>query len=185
MRPSDIVRQNRLDSRPCLFSGVANPSDVCQVFLIFPSHKLLPLIVWYCAIFLRSKFVRWIGSVGWLLVLECCCCFDWGCSYIRSDNYSRIQWWGNLYCSFLCSGNFWGEFRIECFLFLFFLSYLANALQMIKCLWSMGILSWAWCCIWHKNCHDTSFRNIRNLIELNVCVFWLRNGWQKEVPHRL
>ncbi|XP_028759629.1 calpain-type cysteine protease DEK1 [Neltuma alba] len=30
MRPSEIVRQNRLDSRPCLFSGAANPSDVCQ-----------------------------------------------------------------------------------------------------------------------------------------------------------
>lgn len=30
MRPTDIVREKQLDSRPCLFSGAANPSDVCQ-----------------------------------------------------------------------------------------------------------------------------------------------------------
>ncbi|GAV75559.1 Peptidase_C2 domain-containing protein/Laminin_G_3 domain-containing protein [Cephalotus follicularis] len=30
MRPDDIVRESRLDCRPCLFSGAANPSDVCQ-----------------------------------------------------------------------------------------------------------------------------------------------------------
>ncbi|KAI4344843.1 hypothetical protein L6164_012030 [Bauhinia variegata] len=30
MRPGEIVRQNRLDCCPCLFSGPANPSDVCQ-----------------------------------------------------------------------------------------------------------------------------------------------------------
>ncbi|KAF5930090.1 hypothetical protein HYC85_030963 [Camellia sinensis] len=30
MRPTEIVKENYLDSRPCLFSGAANPSDVCQ-----------------------------------------------------------------------------------------------------------------------------------------------------------
>ncbi|KAK3030483.1 hypothetical protein RJ639_038789 [Escallonia herrerae] len=30
MRPPDIVKENHLDTRPCLFSGAANPSDVCQ-----------------------------------------------------------------------------------------------------------------------------------------------------------
>lgn len=30
MRPPEIVSENHLDSRPCLFSGAANPSDVCQ-----------------------------------------------------------------------------------------------------------------------------------------------------------
>ncbi|XP_010257664.1 PREDICTED: calpain-type cysteine protease DEK1 [Nelumbo nucifera] len=30
MRPADIVKENRMDSHPCLFSGAANPSDVCQ-----------------------------------------------------------------------------------------------------------------------------------------------------------
>ncbi|XP_017983081.1 PREDICTED: calpain-type cysteine protease DEK1 [Theobroma cacao] len=30
MRPAEIVKEGRLDSRPCLFSGTANPSDVCQ-----------------------------------------------------------------------------------------------------------------------------------------------------------
>lgn len=30
MRPTEIVKENNLDSRPCLFSGAANPSDVCQ-----------------------------------------------------------------------------------------------------------------------------------------------------------
>ncbi|XAR62905.1 Calpain-3 [Bertholletia excelsa] len=30
MRPTKIVRENNLESRPCLFSGEANPSDVCQ-----------------------------------------------------------------------------------------------------------------------------------------------------------
>ncbi|OMO61416.1 hypothetical protein CCACVL1_23541 [Corchorus capsularis] len=30
MRPAEIVKEGRLDSRPCLFSGAANPSDVCQ-----------------------------------------------------------------------------------------------------------------------------------------------------------
>ncbi|CAK9135390.1 unnamed protein product [Ilex paraguariensis] len=30
MRPTEIVKKNHLDSRPCLFSGAANPSDVCQ-----------------------------------------------------------------------------------------------------------------------------------------------------------
>ncbi|KAJ9153323.1 hypothetical protein P3X46_026773 [Hevea brasiliensis] len=30
MRPGEIVKENRLDSCPCLFSGSANPSDVCQ-----------------------------------------------------------------------------------------------------------------------------------------------------------
>ncbi|XP_035546062.1 calpain-type cysteine protease DEK1-like isoform X2 [Juglans regia] len=29
-RPAEIVKENRLDSGPCLFSGTANPSDVCQ-----------------------------------------------------------------------------------------------------------------------------------------------------------
>ncbi|KAG2675265.1 hypothetical protein I3843_13G154700 [Carya illinoinensis] len=32
MRPGEIVRESRLDSDPCLFSGAANPSDVCQVW---------------------------------------------------------------------------------------------------------------------------------------------------------
>lgn len=30
MRPDSIVKENGSDSRPCLFSGDANPSDVCQ-----------------------------------------------------------------------------------------------------------------------------------------------------------
>uniref|UniRef100_A0A5B6ZBC6 Protein DEFECTIVE KERNEL 1 n=1 Tax=Davidia involucrata TaxID=16924 RepID=A0A5B6ZBC6_DAVIN len=30
MRPTEIVKENHLDSHPCLFSGAANPSDVCQ-----------------------------------------------------------------------------------------------------------------------------------------------------------
>ncbi|KAI4317449.1 hypothetical protein L6164_025316 [Bauhinia variegata] len=30
MRPGEILRRNRLDCLPCLFSGPANPSDVCQ-----------------------------------------------------------------------------------------------------------------------------------------------------------
>ncbi|PSR95355.1 Calpain-type cysteine protease [Actinidia chinensis var. chinensis] len=30
MRPTEIVTENNLDCRPCLFSGPANPSDVCQ-----------------------------------------------------------------------------------------------------------------------------------------------------------
>ncbi|KAG5566156.1 hypothetical protein RHGRI_001930 [Rhododendron griersonianum] len=30
MRPTEIVKENNLDCRPCLFSGSANPSDVCQ-----------------------------------------------------------------------------------------------------------------------------------------------------------
>ncbi|KAK2974456.1 hypothetical protein RJ640_013198 [Escallonia rubra] len=30
MRPPEIVKENHLDTRPCLFSGAANPSDVCQ-----------------------------------------------------------------------------------------------------------------------------------------------------------
>lgn len=31
MRPNDIVKVNCLGSRPCLFSGSINSSDVCQV----------------------------------------------------------------------------------------------------------------------------------------------------------
>ncbi|KAK7819504.1 calpain-type cysteine protease dek1 [Quercus suber] len=30
MRPTEIVKESRLDSGPCLFIGAANPSDVCQ-----------------------------------------------------------------------------------------------------------------------------------------------------------
>lgn len=30
MRPTEIVKERRLDFQPCLFSGAANPSDVCQ-----------------------------------------------------------------------------------------------------------------------------------------------------------
>ncbi|KAK9123371.1 hypothetical protein Sjap_012973 [Stephania japonica] len=30
MRPADIVKENHMNSRPCLFAGAANPSDVCQ-----------------------------------------------------------------------------------------------------------------------------------------------------------
>ncbi|XP_052185448.1 calpain-type cysteine protease DEK1 [Diospyros lotus] len=30
MRPTEIVKENNLNSYPCLFSGAANPSDVCQ-----------------------------------------------------------------------------------------------------------------------------------------------------------
>ncbi|KAJ7980590.1 calpain-type cysteine protease DEK1 [Quillaja saponaria] len=30
MRPREIVKRSRLDFHPCLFSGAANPSDVCQ-----------------------------------------------------------------------------------------------------------------------------------------------------------
>ncbi|KAJ4971714.1 hypothetical protein NE237_004813 [Protea cynaroides] len=30
MRPNEIVKESHMDSRPYLFSGVANPSDVCQ-----------------------------------------------------------------------------------------------------------------------------------------------------------
>lgn len=30
MRPSEIMKESRLDCQPCLFSGVVNPSDVCQ-----------------------------------------------------------------------------------------------------------------------------------------------------------
>ncbi|XP_059628763.1 calpain-type cysteine protease DEK1 [Cornus florida] len=30
MRPTEIVKENQPDSRPCLVSGSANPSDVCQ-----------------------------------------------------------------------------------------------------------------------------------------------------------
>lgn len=30
MRPTEIVKEKHLDSTPCLFSGTANPSDVCQ-----------------------------------------------------------------------------------------------------------------------------------------------------------
>ncbi|KAL7203033.1 hypothetical protein ACSBR1_034475 [Camellia fascicularis] len=30
MRPTEIVKESNLDSLPCLFSGAANPSDVCQ-----------------------------------------------------------------------------------------------------------------------------------------------------------
>lgn len=33
MRPADIVKEGRIDSQPCLFSGAANPSDVCQVWV--------------------------------------------------------------------------------------------------------------------------------------------------------
>ncbi|GKV30284.1 hypothetical protein SLEP1_g39111 [Rubroshorea leprosula] len=29
-RPAEIVKEGHLESRPCLFSGAANPSDVCQ-----------------------------------------------------------------------------------------------------------------------------------------------------------
>ncbi|KAK6936992.1 Peptidase C2, calpain, catalytic domain [Dillenia turbinata] len=29
-RPAEIVKESHLDSHPCLFSGAANPSDVCQ-----------------------------------------------------------------------------------------------------------------------------------------------------------
>ncbi|XP_024032017.1 calpain-type cysteine protease DEK1 isoform X2 [Morus notabilis] len=29
-RPADIAKERRLDTRPCLFDGTANPSDVCQ-----------------------------------------------------------------------------------------------------------------------------------------------------------
>lgn len=35
MRPTDIVKEKHLDCHPCLFSGVANSSDVCQVVLLF------------------------------------------------------------------------------------------------------------------------------------------------------
>ena len=31
MRPTDLVKESYLDAGPCLFSGAANPSDVCQV----------------------------------------------------------------------------------------------------------------------------------------------------------
>lgn len=31
MRPKEIVKEKHLDCAPCLFSGTANPSDVCQV----------------------------------------------------------------------------------------------------------------------------------------------------------
>ncbi|KAE8036931.1 hypothetical protein FH972_009562 [Carpinus fangiana] len=30
MRPAEIVKESRMDYGPCLFSGAANPSDVCQ-----------------------------------------------------------------------------------------------------------------------------------------------------------
>ncbi|KAM3203851.1 calpain-type cysteine protease DEK1-like isoform X2 [Capsicum annuum] len=30
MRPTDIVKEKHLGNHPCLFSGVANSSDVCQ-----------------------------------------------------------------------------------------------------------------------------------------------------------
>lgn len=33
MKPREIVTENQLGSPPCLFSGDANPSDVCQVYL--------------------------------------------------------------------------------------------------------------------------------------------------------
>lgn len=35
MRPDEIVKENHLDSRPCLYSGTANASDVCQVWFLF------------------------------------------------------------------------------------------------------------------------------------------------------
>lgn len=31
MRPADIVKESSISSRPCLFSGSVNSSDVCQV----------------------------------------------------------------------------------------------------------------------------------------------------------
>lgn len=31
MRPDEMIREYHVDSQPCLFSGPANPSDVCQV----------------------------------------------------------------------------------------------------------------------------------------------------------
>lgn len=54
MRPAEIVKDSRLDAHPCLFSGTANPSDVCQVgpfakmaviFMII-LHSIIPN--WFC-----------------------------------------------------------------------------------------------------------------------------------------
>lgn len=30
LRPEEVMREQERDSKPCLFSGTANPSDVCQ-----------------------------------------------------------------------------------------------------------------------------------------------------------
>lgn len=48
MRPTDIVKEKHLGNHPCLFSGVANSSDVCQVVLLLlhtvcSKYPLLPL----------------------------------------------------------------------------------------------------------------------------------------------
>ncbi|PHU01651.1 Calpain-type cysteine protease DEK1 [Capsicum chinense] len=47
MRPTDIVKEKHLVNHPCLFSGVANSSDVCQVVLLLlhnvcSKYPLLP-----------------------------------------------------------------------------------------------------------------------------------------------
>lgn len=47
MRPKEIVKEGRVDSRPCLFSGSANPSDVCQVYLVTLALLLHMLFVVY------------------------------------------------------------------------------------------------------------------------------------------
>ena len=31
LRPEEVLREQGQNSRPCLFAGPANPSDVCQV----------------------------------------------------------------------------------------------------------------------------------------------------------
>lgn len=45
MTPAEIVEESRLASGPCLFSGAANPSDVCQVWSLFCNmlHKACSL----------------------------------------------------------------------------------------------------------------------------------------------
>lgn len=61
MRPADIAKEIRLEARPCLFNGNANPSDVCQV----QSILLLENEVFLClASSIRTLFLTEIGSIG-------------------------------------------------------------------------------------------------------------------------
>lgn len=52
MRPTDIVKEKHMDSHPCLFSGVASSSDVCQVLIllfhtVYSKYPLLPPLFFF------------------------------------------------------------------------------------------------------------------------------------------
>lgn len=62
MRPTDIVKEKHLDSHPCLFSGVANSSDVCQVMILLlhtvcSKYPVLPPF-FFC--FLGKQVSSWL-----------------------------------------------------------------------------------------------------------------------------